>query len=290
VYLTAVVAAGAIGLGLVARGLFVQYPSVEWHMAVVRTLSGLGVVVPILLISYLVLRASVARAEDTSRHLKEVNRVYLSTVETLATAIDATDQVRSHHIRRVQNYALSLARAVGIGEESELRAIEAAVLLHDMGKLSVPASILNKPGKLTPAEFERVKQHATVAAQILSQIDFPYPVVPVVRHHHERWDGTGYPDGLKGEAIPLGARVMAVVDSYDALTSRRPYRPAIAGVDALGIILEQRGSVYDPRVVDAFVAVIAQFTDSAPAAHDAGEQAPVITLSATPMESRGGRP
>jgi len=300
-YLAAIITGCAICFGLGARSLFVQYPSTEWHLAVVRTLSGLGVVVPILLISYLVLRSSVARAEDTSRHLKEVNRVYLSTVETLAAAIDAKDQVRSHHIRRLQNYALSLARVVGVEDEPDLKAIEAAVLLHDMGKLSVPACILNKPGKLTPAEFERVKQHVTVAAQILSQIDFPYPVVPVVRHHHENWDGTGYPDGLKGEAIPMGARVMAVVDCYDALTSDRPYRPALASMEALRIIRGRRGSVYDPRVVDAFVGVISQFEaaervggapSGAPApspAAVAGEEGQALgpALSATRMDPGG---
>ena len=130
------------------------------------------------------------------------------------------------------------------------------MLLHDMGKLSVPGFILNKPGELTPAEFERIKQHVTVAAQILSHVDFPYPVASVVRHHHERWDGTGYPDGLKGDAIPIGARIMAVVDCYDALTSHRPYRPAVSGVQALQMIVERSGSAYDPRVVDAFVSVI----------------------------------
>ena len=260
----AVLASAALCLAVAGHALFVQYPDAESQLTVVRTLTSLGVVVPILLISYLTLRASVARAEDASRQLKEVNRVYLSTVETLATAIDANDQVRSHDIRRVQGYAVRLARAVGIEDPPQLNAIEAAVLLHDMGKLSVPASILNKPGKLTAAEFERVKQHVTVAAQILSQIDFPYPVVPVVRHHHEHWDGSGYPDGLKGEAIPLAARVMAVVDCYDALTSHRPYRPALSNDEALRILVERRGSVYDPAVVDAFVGVIGELGPPAP--------------------------
>lgn len=296
----AVVAAGCVlCLALGARSLFVQYPSVEWHLAVVRTFSGLGVVIPILLISYLAVRASIAKAEDANRQLKEVNRVYLSTVETLATAIDSKDQVRSHNIRRVQNYALALARAVGIEGEPDLKAIEAAVLLHDMGKLSVPAFILNKPGKLTPAEFERVKQHVTVASEILSQVDFPYPVVPVVRHHHEHWDGTGYPDRLKGEAIPLGARVMAVVDCFDALTSHRPYRPALANEEARRIILDRRGSAFDPRVVDAFLDVIGQFPLSGvfaepvapppwfkPAAHTGG-QAPVTVLPSPHLGTEG---
>jgi len=257
-WVSVTLAASAFCLGLAAHRLFVQYPTAEWHFAVVRTLTSLGVVVPILLISYLTLRASVMKAAAANRQLKEVNQVYLSTVEILANAIDSKDQVRSHDIRRVQHYASCLAREVGIDGEPELKAIEAAVLLHDMGKVSLPASILNKPGKLTPAEFDRVKQHVTVAAQILSQIDFPYPVVPVVRHHHEHWDGTGYPDGLKGEAIPLGARVMAVVDCFDALTSDRPYRPALANEDAVRVIAERRGATYDPRVVDAFVNVIAR--------------------------------
>ena len=256
-----------LGLGLNTLGgallgllLALQVPSAGLRNASQLTdahvLSGLGVVVPLLLISYLTFRTSIARVEDANRHLKEMNRLYVSTVETLATAIDAKDQVTSHHIRRVQNYALGLARALGIEDDSELKAIEAAALLHDMGKLSVPEFILNKPGKLTPAEFERIKQHATVGAHILSQIDFPYPVVPIVRHHHECWDGTGYPDGIKGEAIPLGARIMAVVDCYDALTSHRPYRSALSRAEALEIIAAKRGSAYDPRVVDAFLGVV----------------------------------
>jgi HD-GYP domain-containing protein (c-di-GMP phosphodiesterase class II) len=164
---TAATAAGAICLAVAARVLFVQYPSAEWELTVIRTLTGLAVVVPILLIFYVTARTTVARATDATRQLKEVNRGYLSTVETLAAAIDAKDQGRSHHTGRLQRCALQLARTLGIEGESDLKAIEAAVLLHDMGKLSVPDVILNKPGELTPAEFERIKQHVTVAAQIL---------------------------------------------------------------------------------------------------------------------------
>ena len=112
---------------------------------------------------------------------------------------------------------------LGITDLNQINAIEAASLLHDMGKLAVPEYILNKPGKLTPAEFERMKLHASIGADILSAIDFPYPVVPIVRHHHENWDGTGYPDGIRGTAIPIGARILSVVDCFDALTSDRPY-------------------------------------------------------------------
>ncbi len=278
---TAAAVAGAICLAVVARVLFEQYPSAEWQMAVVRTLTGLAVVVPILLIFYVTARTTVARAADATRHLKEVNRGYRSTVETLAAAIDAKDQGRSLRIGRLQRCALQLARALGIEGESDLKAIEAAVLLHDMGKLSVPGFILNKPGELTPAEFERIKQHVTVAAQILAHVDFPYPVASVVRHHHERWDGTGYPDGLKGDAIPIGARIVAVVDSYDALTSHRPYRPAVSGDQALQMIVERRGSVYDPTVVDAFVSVMGDLAATEPAlAATSSAPVPWLTLEA----------
>ena len=129
------------------------------------------------------------------------------------------------HVRRVQDRAVQLARAIGVDDEGELQAIKAASLLHDVGKLAIPEHILNKPGRLTPAEFEIMKRHAPIGADILSVIGFPYPVAPIVRHHHENWDGSGYPDGLAGEAIPIGARIIAVVDCFDALTSDRPYRP-----------------------------------------------------------------
>src|SRR5437763_16643539 len=138
------------------------------------------------------------RVEDANKHVEQLNRLYLSTIETLAMAIDAKDQVTHGHIRRVQSYATNLAHTMGIRDQRLLKAIEAAALLHDMGKLAVPEHILNKPGKLTDAEFEKMKVHATVGADMLSEIQFPYPVVPIVRHHHESWDGTGYPDGLRG--------------------------------------------------------------------------------------------
>jgi putative nucleotidyltransferase with HDIG domain len=194
-----------------------------------------------------------ARIEDANKHLDQLNTLYLSTIETLAMAIDAKDQITHGHIRRVQRYAVVLAKEIGITDELQLRAIAAAALLHDMGKLAVPEYILNKPGALTPAEFERMKLHASVGADILSSIDFPYPVVPIVRHHHENWDGGGYPSGLKGADIPIGARVLSVVDCFDALTSDRPYRPRLSDEDALQVVRERRGSMYDPLIVDAFL-------------------------------------
>ncbi len=215
----------------------------------------LAIIVPLLVISYLTFRTAMGRVEDANNHLGEVNRLYLSTIETLAMAIDAKDQITHGHIRRVQTYAVGLARHIGVVDDCLIKAIEAAALLHDMGKLAVPEYILNKPGKLTPAEFDTMKLHASVGADILSAIDFPYPVVPIVRHHHENWDGTGYPDGLKGTNIPIGARILSVVDCFDALTSDRPYRPRLSSEEALNILQERRGVMYDPLIVDLFIRV-----------------------------------
>ena len=172
---------------------------------------------PVLGILYSTYSRRVDRVQDANRHLIELNTLYVSTIETLAMAIDAKDQVTHGHIRRVQQYAVGLARHLGVTDPALIQAIEAAALLHDMGKLAVPAYILNKPGPLTAAEFERMKLHASIGADILSSINFPYPVVPIVRHHHENWDGSGYPDGLRATQIPMGARILSVVDCYDGL-------------------------------------------------------------------------
>lgn len=217
--------------------------------------TSLALIIPLLLVLYRTFTASMGRVEDANRHLSQLNSLYMSTIETLAMAIDAKDQITHGHIRRVQHYAVALAKATGIREEAQLRAIEAAALLHDMGKLAVPEYILNKPSALTPAEFEKMKLHASVGADILSSIDFPYPVVPIVRHHHESWDGSGYPDGLKGAEIPIGARVLSVVDCFDALTSDRPYRPRLSDVEALKILEDRRGRMYDPLIVDCFLRI-----------------------------------
>ena len=211
-----------------------------------------GVIIPLLLVLYFTFKAAMGRVEDADKHVEQLNKLYLSTIETLAMAIDAKDQVTHGHIRRVQAHATSLAKEVGVRDENLLKAIQAAALLHDMGKLAVPEYILNKPGKLTDAEFQKMKLHASVGADILSAIDFPYPVVPIVRHHHENWDGTGYPAGIKATAIPIGARILAVVDCFDALTSDRPYRSKLSDDEALAILKQRRGTMYDPMVVDAF--------------------------------------
>jgi putative nucleotidyltransferase with HDIG domain len=216
-------------------------------------LTALAVIVPLLVISYLTYHTSMARVEDANRHVDELNELHLSTIETLAMAIDAKDQVTHGHIRRVQEYSVALARQMGANDDKLIKAIEAASLLHDMGKLAIPEHILNKRGKLTASEFEVMKTHSSAGADILAAIQFPYPVVPIVRHHHENWDGSGYPDHLSGTDIPIGARILSVVDCFDALTSDRPYRGKLTEEAAIAILQERRGSMYDPLVVDMFV-------------------------------------
>jgi putative nucleotidyltransferase with HDIG domain len=159
-------------------------------------------------------------AAEKLHEQQEIKRAHQSTIEALTLAIDAKDPHARGHIRGVQAYALELARLLDVpGEEYE--AIRTAALLHDIGKLAVPDHLLHKTGKLSDREFQKIKVHPTVGAEILCNVDFPYPVLPIIRHHHERWDGSGYPEGLRAESIPHGARVLAVADSFEALTSDR---------------------------------------------------------------------
>ena len=220
------------------------------------------VIVPLLVVIYFTYSWSSRRLRAEREKNQELNRVFMSTIEALALAIDAKDQVTHGHIRRVQRYTMALAEALGVNDEKELDAIRAAALLHDTGKLAVPEYILNKPGPLTASEFERMKVHAAVGADILKSINFPYPVEPIVRYHHEAWDGSGYPRGLKGQEIPLGARILSVVDCYDALTSDRPYRPRMTRQQAEQELRDRRSKAYDPWVVDRFLEILDQLEET----------------------------
>ncbi len=198
---------------------------------------------------------SVARAESRRRHFEEVAELHLSTVEALALAIDAKDQTATSHIRRVQRYAAAVAQALGMTPH-EVQGVRMAALLHDIGKLAVPEHILSKPGPLTEEEFLKVQIHPQIGAEIIGAVPFPYPVAPLILAHHERWDGKGYPNGLQGEQIPLGARILSVVDYFDALTSDRPYHAALSDTEALAIIRGEASAALDPAVVTLFVSML----------------------------------
>jgi diguanylate cyclase (GGDEF)-like protein/putative nucleotidyltransferase with HDIG domain len=195
------------------------------------------------------LEAEKARVEIEKRHVEEIASLNMRTIEALALAIEAKDHTTHAHLQRVRTYAVEIGKELGL-TPGEIEALRAAALLHDIGKLGVPEHIINKPGKLTPEEFEKMKVHPLVGAEILDRVAFPYPVAPIVRSHHERWDGTGYPAGLIGEEIPMGARILAAVDCLDALASHRQYRPAIPLDQAMLTVKEKSGTWFDPVVVD----------------------------------------
>lgn len=193
-----------------------------------------------------------AKAMEAEKHLKEQEQLYFRTVESLALAVDAKDQTTYGHIRRVRAYAMGLARLCGIRDPNELLAVETGSLLHDIGKLAIDDYILNKPGRLTKQEFEKMKIHSEAGDEILKQVQFPFPVATYVRSHHERWDGLGYPDGLRGEQIPLGARILAIADAFDAIRSARPYKLSFGLSDSIELLRSQAGTLYDPKLVNIF--------------------------------------
>ena len=189
------------------------------------------------------------RAEEQRGHAEQMASLHLRTIEALALAIEAKDQDINQHLQRVQIFAVEIGRELGLSD-SELDALRAAALLHDIGKLAVPEHIIAKPGKLSPEEFEKMKIHPIVGAEILECVRFPYDVASIVRAHHEKWDGTGYPAGLSGERIPIGARILSAVDCLDALTIDRQYRRAVTLQKSVEVVSSEAGMAYDPRVVD----------------------------------------
>ena len=207
---------------------------------------------PPLYLTYRSYKIYLGRIEDEQRHVQEVSDLHLATIEALALAIDAKDRTGKSHIRRVQVFAAGLAKSIGMSE-SEIQGVKTAALLHDIGKLAVPEHILSKPGPLTQEEFQKIRIHPQVGAEIIAGVPFPYPVAPLILSHHERWDGKGYPAGMKGEEIPAGARILAVVDYFDALTSERPYHKAMSDDAAVGLLRQEAGKALDPSLVQKFV-------------------------------------
>src|SRR6202140_2865738 len=205
-------------------------------------------VVPAVYLIYRSYRLYLGKLEDEKRHVEEMANLHLRTIEALALAIEAKDHTTHDHLQRVRVYAIELAKELAVAS-GEMEALHAAALLHDIGKLAVPEHIISKPGRLTPEEFEKMKIHPVVGAEILERVRFPYPVVPIVRAHHEKWDGSGYPFGLKGDQIPIGARILSAVDFLDALASDRQYRRALPMEQVIRRLQEESGKSFDPEVV-----------------------------------------
>ena len=229
-----------IGAG-VAQILHIANEHFGWQIALF--------VLPLVYVIFRSYRLYLGRLEGEKEHAEQVAALHLRTIEALSLAIDAKDHTTHEHLRRVQVYAIDIAKELGLSPD-DINALRAAALLHDIGKLAVPEHIISKPGKLTPEEFEKMKIHPLVGAEILEEVDFPYPVVPIVRAHHEKWDGSGYPYGLRGEEIPLGARILSAVDCLDALASDRQYRRALPLDDAMEKVVSESGTSFDPRVVE----------------------------------------
>lgn len=245
-------------ISYVAGGAFAELILLMFHDP-----AGILLSLPVLAFIYQSYKLYAEKQEEQEHHIQDLQAgraaladLYISTVKSLATAIDARDQVTHEHIHRVQGYAVAVAEKLGM-TGVEMEAVKTGALLHDIGKLGVPDYVLLKPGTLTEEEFEKMKRHVVIGEAILEPVPFPWPVASIVRHHHERWDGTGYPDNLIGEQIPRGARVLAVADVYDALTSNRPYRSAWSQESAIEYIQSRAGTQFDPQVVDAFMAVVA---------------------------------
>ena len=230
-------------------------------------------------------RTQVVQMERERTHMQAMNGLHLRTIETLALAIDAKDHTTHDHLQRVQLYAIEIGKDLGLSE-LELEALTAAAVLHDIGKLAVPESIISKPGKLTRSEFEKMKIHPVVGAEILERVEFPYPVVPIVRSHHEKWDGSGYPHGLKGSEIPIGARILAAVDCLDALASDRQYRRALPLDEAMARVASEAGTAFDPAVVRALQARYRELEARAKSTHSV----PQPSLSVDIKITRGDAP
>src|SRR5918992_288233 len=233
-----------VGAGVAAVSAWMVVDHAHW-LAVLLTAP--------LYLTYRTYKVYLGRIDDEQRHVREMADLHLATIEALALAIDAKDQTSQSHIRRVQLYATAVARSVGMSD-NDIQGVKTAALLHDIGKLAVPEHILSKPGPLTHEEFQKIRIHPQIGAEIIGAVPFPYPVAPLILSHHERWDGKGYPAGLKGDEIPLGARILSIVDYFDALTSDRPYHKAMSEEAALALLQQESSKALDPTVVDIALA------------------------------------
>jgi diguanylate cyclase (GGDEF)-like protein/putative nucleotidyltransferase with HDIG domain len=228
-------------LGASIAGLMTYVSKLNWEIALAA--------LPTMFVIYRSYSLHIRQLEEEKRTAETTAALHLRTIETLALAIEAKDQTTADHLKRVQIYSRELSQDLGSSPD-EKQALQAASILHDIGKIAVPDYIISKPGRLTPDEFDRMKIHPIVGAEIIERIEFPYPVAPIVRAHHEKWDGSGYPFGLQGEEIPVGARILSVVDCFDALASDRQYRKALPLDEAMAVVNREAGKSFDPKIVE----------------------------------------
>ncbi len=228
-----------LGAGIAGMVNYVNR-TLEWRTSLL--------ILPVVYIIHRSYRLYLGKLENEKRHVEEMANLHLRTIEALALAIEAKDHTTHDHLQRVRVYAIEVAKELKLTSE-ETEALQAAALLHDIGKLAIPEHIISKPGRLTAEEFEKMKIHPVVGAEILERVRFPYPVVPIVRAHHEKWDGSGYPYGLKGEEIPIGARILSAVDFLDALASDRQYRRAMPLPEVMRRLDQESGKSFDPKIV-----------------------------------------
>src|SRR5215471_6169984 len=233
-------------------------------------------------LTYRTYKVYMGRIEDEQRHVRQTSDLHLATIEALARAIDAKDQNTQTHIRRVQMYAAGMAKAIGLSPAA-IQGVKTAALLHDIGKLAVPEHILSKPGPLTQEEFQKIRIHPEVGAEIIAAVPFPYPVAPIILSHHERWDGKGYPRGLKGEDIPIGARILTIVDYFDAVTTERPYHKALSHESAIELLKHESGRALDAALVDVFIQILPALIAQA----DEEERA-LLATGVTPVHQGAG--
>ncbi|MBX5491606.1 MAG: response regulator [Chloroflexi bacterium] len=269
--------------------------------AVVTTLAATGATGSSATISAVEAQQMLAYARDLNRSLEqlrtvyaELERSYLATIEALAAALDARDSATEGHCERVTGITLLIAEQLGL-QGPELKALHYGAALHDIGKIGIPDAILRKPGQLTEEEWALMRQHPQLGERIIAGIDFLRSAVPVVLYHHERWDGSGYPFGLAGETIPLGARIFSVADTFDAMISNRPYRRGLPFERALAEIHRVAGSQLDPTVVEAFRQVFERVialpaVQGAQTAPIAGLDVPVGTATGADLPAHHARP
>lgn len=203
--------------------------------------------------------------QDQAKELAAANQrnleIFVSILKAMMAAVEAKDTYTRGHSERVTSYVLAIGRELGL-EETEIRSLFCAAILHDIGKIGVPGELLRKPSRLDPWEYEIVKSHSALGASMLAGIEFLYDLLPVIAHHHEWYNGKGYPDGLAGQDIPLGARIIAVADAYDAMVSERPYRGIKSPAQARDELVRCRGTQFDPQVVDTFLQILKREGDA----------------------------